>query len=79
MQYKVSEEPITGEDLCVDCAHCILQGKPREGSDFHAYFCGYSENLIEEEDFVRGIRTFYAPLASTVNDSGGCMDFEAST
>jgi hypothetical protein len=78
-QLKMSEEPITGEDLCVNCTHCILQGNPKHGDNFHAYFCGYSENLIETEDFVRGIRTFWAPLASTINDAGGCMDFEAST
>jgi hypothetical protein len=75
-QLKMSDEPITGEDLCVNCTHCILQGNPKQGENYHAYFCGYEENLIETEDFVRGIRTFWAPLASTIND-GGCMDFEA--
>jgi hypothetical protein len=78
VQFKVSEEPITGEDLCVHCTHHILQGDPKRGENFHAYFCGYTENLVIVNDFVRGIRSTYAPLASTIND-GGCMDFDSGS
>lgn len=77
-KYQVSEEPITSGDFCKDCVHCILVGNPKHGPEMFARFCGEESNLVEEEDYTTGIRTFYAELCSEHNLSGSCGDFSES-
>lgn len=75
IRIKISEESITSGDLCKNCDHAILRGNPKHGPGFYGRFCGCESNLVEEEDFVEGIRTFYAELCVEHNPSGSCGDY----
>lgn len=79
-QIQISVEPIPGEtEFCKGCEHHILRGNPKHGSGQYGYFCGYEENLVEVENWAEGTLTKYAQLCTVVNDSGGCMDYSASS
>ncbi len=76
IRLKVSVEPISGEnEFCKDCIYVQLRGNPKHGEGQYAYFCCYSENLVEVENYAEGTLTKYAQLCTDVNDVGGCMDY----
>lgn len=78
LRHIVSTETITTGDFCKNCTHAILLGNPKYGVGHYAYFCGAESNLVEEEDYTEGIRTYYAELCSEHNMSGSCGDFVAA-
>lgn len=76
---KISEEAITGSNICKNCTKSILKGNPKHGANFYQYYCGEESNLVETENFVEGIRSFWAEPCSEHNSAGSCGDYDPIT
>jgi hypothetical protein len=74
---KLSKEPLTGGVYCKNCIHALLKGNPKHGAGFYKYFCTFSENLLDSENFEEGVKTIYAQPGQTCNEEGSCADYEA--